>query len=738
MNARQLIIEKNPEDGSIRVGTTEGDETGAQRQVTWTDTGERGLVRLGAGRAYSVTEGSLQHSWLVAPQSLRERLQSEPRVLFEQVLREAPRPLAPADIRQVLVALGLPTAEVGAAWKRHGAAVLASSSVDRSGKPAKYKWRSAADDEGEAASDVATARRRPTGDSESSVVSAIFVPEHALATGDGDDGLEPESRGVDDHAQGAITAEKGNDSEQPTSDGAEQRGKEGPSAAGSAGAKDLWGLLVSGALDHDGLQRLTVSIQRSSDAGKRVTLAVVRGDDPDPEDVRAVRRDPRAGSDFLGELDEATLKGLAAIAQEQPSSLLASILLGTPKKSRSVDSLDAPALMGLRETRVFLVDVIRWWDKATLRDRALAQDYLSLMTLRMCASNEKASISTKAIIRLLEVLAGSGSRDMGRRQLAQEALVDLLAGRLRGRAEGAEALDSSDLRVLSKVTQGLPFRAAGGRSSLLAALAAAGHEDVLAAGDWWIGLSADDLDVAGNGALGSVLALETIGRRRVLPLVESHLSSLATRRDLSWLLRLPAAVVDQVTPEAAAKSVWSIARSDPWLGRFLEHLRDAPGRRALVAERDQARQDLREAEDKVVRAREAVRAAEERVERLKERVADSHEQTAGLRASNERQAKIDSVRTLAQLAVTVESSAGRLSADQLLARVLAALGRQGIERLGAPGEVVSFEPAVHDQGLMAVLPGTPVVVSRSGYTWRQGEDAVVLVKAVVQAQGEGE
>ena len=334
MNARQLIIEKNPEDGSIRVGTTEGDETGAQRQVTWTDTGERGLVRLGAGRAYSVTEGSLQHSWLVAPESLKERLQSEPRVLFEQVLREAPRPLAPADIRQVLVALGLPTAEVGAAWKRHGAAVLASSSVDRSGKPAKYTWRSTADDEGGAASDVASARRRPTGDSESSVVPAILVPEHALATGDGDDGLEPESDGAEDHAQGAITAEKGKDPAQPTFDGAEQRGKEGPSAAGSAGAKDLWGLLVSGALDADGLQRLTASIQRSSDAGKRVTFAVVRGDDPDSEDVRAVRRDPRAGSDFLGELDEATLKGLAGIAQEQPSSLLASILLGTPKKSR--------------------------------------------------------------------------------------------------------------------------------------------------------------------------------------------------------------------------------------------------------------------------------------------------------------------------------------------------------------------------------------------------------------------
>lgn len=719
------------------MGTSEGDEAGAQRQVTWTDTGERGLVRLGAGRAYLVTEGSLQHSWLVAPQILRERLHSEPRVLFEQVLREALRPLTPGDIRQALVALGLPPEEVGAAWKRHGAAVLSSPSVDRSGKPTKYTWRSPAGDEGEPASDVASPQRRSVDDRDTSVASAsaIEVPTRGQVIGDGDDGLEPESQGADDQAQGVVAAETEKDLAQPRFDGAEQRGKDSPSVEGSVGRKDLWGLLVSGALDPEGLQRLTASIQRESDAGKRVTLAVVRGEDPNPEDVRAVRRDPRAGSDFLGELDEATLKGLAGIAQERPSSLLASILLGTPKKSRAVDVLDAPALMGLRETRVFLVDVIRWWDTASLRERALAQDYLSLMVLRICDSDEKASISTKAIIRLLEVLAGSGSRDMGRRQLAQEALVDLLAERLRRRAEGEDAIDATDLRVLSKVTQGLPFPAAGGRSSLLAALVAAGHEEVLAAGDWWIGLSPDDLEVAGNGALGSVLALETIGRRHVSPLVESHLSSLATRRDLSWLLRLPAAVVDQVTPEAAAKSVWSIARSDPWLGRFLEHLRDAPGRRALVAERDQARQDLREAEDKVVRAREAVRAAEERVERLKERVADSHEQTAGLRASNERQAKIDSVRTLAQLAVTVESSAGRLSADQLLARVLAALGRQGIERLGAPGEVVSFEPAAHDQGLTELVPGTPVIVSRSGYTWRQGEDAVVLVKAVVQAQG---
>ena len=181
-----------------------------------------------------------------------------------------------------------------------------------------------------------------------------------------------------------------------------------------------------------------------------------------------------------------------------------------------------------------------------------------------------------------------------------------------------------------------------GRGSLVSLGCSCGgwYEHVLVAGDWWIGLSPDDLEVAGNGALGSVLALEDVGRRRVLPLVESHLDSLATRLDLIWLLRLPAAVVDQVTPEAAAKSAWSIAQSDPWLGRFLEHLRDAAGRRALVAERDQARQDLREAEDKVVRAREAVRAAEERVERLKERVADSHEQSAGLRASNARQASL--------------------------------------------------------------------------------------------------
>jgi hypothetical protein len=103
-----------------------------------------------------------------------------------------------------------------------------------------------------------------------------------------------------------------------------------------------------------------------------------------------------------------------------------------------------------------------------------------------------------------------------------------------------------------------------------------------------------------------------------------------------------------------------------------------------------------------------------------------------LRAAQELQWKIDTVRAVAEIAAEVEEIAyNGADPDLILERVRTrALGHQ-LAPIGESGQDIGFDPAQHKPLTGFPDPGSTVFVVRPGYTWRSGQDDVLIERAVV-------
>ncbi|WP_121432762.1 hypothetical protein [Actinomadura pelletieri] len=104
-----------------------------------------------------------------------------------------------------------------------------------------------------------------------------------------------------------------------------------------------------------------------------------------------------------------------------------------------------------------------------------------------------------------------------------------------------------------------------------------------------------------------------------------------------------------------------------------------------------------------------------------------------MRTSQERQVKIDSVRSPADLAAEAEElAAGGAEPDLLVERVRALVSDQGLEPIGDVGGHTPFDRELHEALLGAPRDGQTVTVLRPGYRWRSDGEDLVLAKALVR------
>jgi hypothetical protein len=126
---------------------------------------------------------------------------------------------------------------------------------------------------------------------------------------------------------------------------------------------------------------------------------------------------------------------------------------------------------------------------------------------------------------------------------------------------------------------------------------------------------------------------------------------------------------------------------------------------------------------------ERLRADKERLEAL---LRETHNQQVSFRAAQDRQLRIDAMRSLAELAIEVEELvANGAGADVLIERVRVLAEINSLEPIGQVGVQLPFDPACHTP--LAGYPdaGSPVSVVRPGYTWHAGGEDVLLERAVV-------
>ena len=102
-------------------------------------------------------------------------------------------------------------------------------------------------------------------------------------------------------------------------------------------------------------------------------------------------------------------------------------------------------------------------------------------------------------------------------------------------------------------------------------------------------------------------------------------------------------------------------------------------------------------------------------------------------AGRRRQAKIDSLRALAELAIEVEELvANEASGATLVQRVRGRVRRSGLEPVDRAGQETTFDRRRHKPIGGGIRDGASVAVVRPGYIWKSDEGDVVLCKPVVE------
>jgi hypothetical protein len=131
---------------------------------------------------------------------------------------------------------------------------------------------------------------------------------------------------------------------------------------------------------------------------------------------------------------------------------------------------------------------------------------------------------------------------------------------------------------------------------------------------------------------------------------------------------------------------------------------------------------------------DVLRSAVKERDALEARVRGLYADAQQARAAQDRQARVDAVRALAEVAMEVEElAAARAGPAVTVERVRALAAVAGLEPLGRAGERTGFDPAIHLAVGGYLLVGSPVVVIRPGYVWRTGSDDLLVGKAQVAA-----
>jgi len=102
-------------------------------------------------------------------------------------------------------------------------------------------------------------------------------------------------------------------------------------------------------------------------------------------------------------------------------------------------------------------------------------------------------------------------------------------------------------------------------------------------------------------------------------------------------------------------------------------------------------------------------------------------------AARRRQADIDAVRALAELAAEVEElTVNEVDAPVLIRQVRAWVKRSGLEPVDRAGEETTFDRKRHTPISGSIRDGASVVVVRPGYIWKAPNEDLLVVRPVVE------
>lgn len=346
--------------------------------------------------------------------------------------------------------------------------------------------------------------------------------------------------------------------------------------------------------------------------------------------------------------------------------------------------------------------------------------------LRRCAATED-EVTPALVSNLVEVASAVAAGGPRYADVIEATLRQVAALILQAKDKSGDL----DLSSMAAVAIRLPFTPHGGRVALLRAIAQV-QPGVLAADQWWVGVTLKDLTAAARGGFGGVTSLQDVAEQIVRPLVLQELARANTVARLGAVFGLPGEFVSLIPPRSVAAALRRIAGDNPAVAGWLKVLAGAEESERQNQELQRARKEVAQAEALVQQAERQSAELAERCRRLEEMVRSDHTQAVQLRSAQDRQIRIDGVRSLAELAAEVEELAAENAASKMLVdRVRALVAVHDLEPLGKTGEESPFDPSTHDPIGDLPEPGVPVTVIRPGYRWRPSGEDILLDKALV-------
>jgi hypothetical protein len=675
----EVVVRQPPDSGGeVRTGMLLARQ-GSLLTVRWDDDGQEEDVLISTTTTFAV-RGGLRHQGLMDPAALSARLEADPVGVIVGLLREHGSALTAINLKEKLVDLRLAKEVVDKAWKRAQVKlskldeVRVANSANSTNKT--YRWT-------EPKPDTTDTRAEPPTE-----LSAAAADESTVA-----ECLDAHEAPYEAPVVAAEEAASVSDTPGLASEHADSAGK---TAAGSA-------------------PDTAVPMAQA--------VAAVLEDEPAPA-ARHYATRPLATAVRLGRLDDGGIDRLLESVGEEEQAQALALLAALPRSAKPIDI--AERMTAVASTSI---QAILGASAAELRERPPAGPEVMSAVGWLLRRVVVLPLDAQAIPPLIE-LAAAIAVDPGTGELEiLDRVAHIIYQQLRNMTR--DECKAVDPDVMARIMSKLPFAPQGGRAALLSAVGRVWPERV-ADEMWWREATLTDLADCATGLLGRVTVRPEVAERVITPLMVRELSKVTSRVRLVGLLAMPHEFVEHLPAEVVANALRRVAGDDQVVDSWV---------RALAAESRvaQLQADMERAQAETCRANERAEGAEAasselatRYERLEKLLQQQHERSVGMRASQERQLRIDVIRALADLAAEVEElTASGTAPEVLVERVRALLSSWDLEAVGEVGASSTFDPESHEPIIGAPEVGAVVTVLRPGYRWRSGGEDVLLSRALV-------
>lgn len=630
-----------------------------------------------------VNRGSLHHfARLGLTEPLQRAFSDQPSAVFHQALIDAADSLSAKQLKAKLREAGLPSDDIDRSWKSVAKALDEQPEVRvlGTGSAKKFKW---------------------VGPRESVLVSYVPAPFRGNDSADTGAHQLPSSQLRDDQPTGTATENA------PSPD---HLGIGAPTPRAEGGASDASVDRVTEAPDGD-----------PADGGTLLTLLVKALGDEAPTSIQQFEREVLATATKLAHAEVSDVKALAAVPEVE--RLLVQLLAAAAPRPLKLVLEPRPIPTELAHRA--LISAIA----ESTRDRAQLQG-LARFARRIYDMTVLEDLPLELVANAFTRAAASERRAAPSKDFL--ALADALARRTASSSVDEWATTGVAMPAVARAMSLLPLEESGPRARYLASLYAR-RPELLMSDALWADADLVSLHAAAGGELRRAFQDPELEEVVIRPAVETSLAGCTTRHDLGTLIALRGSFARFISAGALTAAMERVAQNDARAAEWMVRLR----RDDTVSElRDKAMAATRAAENAETRAT----GARTQLERLNTELATVREQlrkaidhNADAGEAQLRQAKLDVLRSLANLASHVFGSPAAQEDPSLGQRVEFTLRREGLSIIGSPGESVPYDPALHDAQGEHVNPGSPVSVGRSGYTYDAGNETVVLAKALVSA-----